>query len=387
MLDPRPLRIAAISPDHEEPALRLVLSGFEESQFQQQVGALRTLVERQPAAGYRVWGAYREEELRGAALALTQPGRTAVVWPPRLAEGEPTTTSVELLRACTSLLAKRGVRMAQALLPPAAGTDPESLVAAGFRHVSDLTYLVCLADGFPTSPPCRQLHFKPYCSERHDRFAQVVDATYEDTLDCPAVSGVRDIDDVLEGYKGTGQFDPNRWFTVCHRGEEIGCLILTDYPEHATWELIYLGVAPAARGQGWGLEIVRHAQWLARQAARVRLILAVDAANDPALRMYAAAGFQTWDQAAVYLRVFDEDAEFRRRADGLRTPPRFRDRASRRCRVSSHPAPRCGWPLNSFSTTAAVREEPAGTPATLRYDRDFRGIQRRASEKFRDGLD
>ena len=51
---------------------------------------------------------------------------------------------------------------------------------------------------------------------------------------------------------------------VCHLGEEIGCLILTDYPEHSTWELIYLGVVPAARGQGWGLEIVRHARWLAR---------------------------------------------------------------------------------------------------------------------------
>ena len=36
------------------------------------------------------------------------------------------------------------------------------------------------------------------------------------------------------------------------RARMIGCLILTDYPEHAIWELIYMGVLPAARGRGWG---------------------------------------------------------------------------------------------------------------------------------------
>ena len=69
---------------------------------------------------------------------------------------------------------------------------------------------------------------------------------------------------------------------------------------------------PAARGRGWGLEVVRHAQWLSGQASRNRLILAVDAANEPALRIYAAAGFQSWDQKSVYVLVLDEK-------DGLET--------------------------------------------------------------------
>ena len=65
------------------------------------------------------------------------------------------------------------------------------------------------------------------------------------------MNGVRSIDDVLQGYRATGHFDPERWFIVRHQGEEIGCLILTDYPEHATWELIYMGLLPA-RGAGAG---------------------------------------------------------------------------------------------------------------------------------------
>jgi RimJ/RimL family protein N-acetyltransferase len=32
--------------------------------------------------------------------------------------------------------------------------------------------------------------------------------------------------------------------------------------------------------------------------------LAVDAANEPAIAAYAAAGFQAWDRRRVYLRVF-----------------------------------------------------------------------------------
>ncbi|MGO9115887.1 MAG: GNAT family N-acetyltransferase [Thermoguttaceae bacterium] len=197
--------------------------------------------------------------------------------------------------------------MAQALLSTDVGADADSLVAADFRHVSDLLYLVCLPDQFPTSPPCCELLFESYSPAQHARFAGLVDATYEGTLDCPAVNGVRRVDDVLQGYRATGHFDPKRWFIVHHQGEQIGCLILTDYPDHATWELIYMGILPAARGRGWGVEIVRYALWLAGQASPNRFVLAVDATNEPALRMYAAAGFQAWDRRSVYVRVLEEN--------------------------------------------------------------------------------
>jgi RimJ/RimL family protein N-acetyltransferase len=50
--------------------------------------------------------------------------------------------------------------------------------------------------------------------------------------------------------------------------------------------------------------MVRYAQWRAGQAGRARLVLAVDAANGPAIRLYAAAGFQAWDRRTVYARIF-----------------------------------------------------------------------------------
>ena len=284
MVDPAPPRIAELSPDQENLGLRLFLEGLEEPQFQQQVAMLRESVQRQPLSGYRIWGAFRADQLTGSILVQTATG-TAPQSSGRLGLWRESrrTRPCQLLRAGMAHLPPLGIRMVQALLPTDVGADAELLVAAGFRHVSDLLYLVCLADRFPRqSALSRASSSSPTHPRLHARFADLVDATYEDTLDCPAVNGVRSVDDVLQGYRATGHFSPERWFIVRHQGEEIGCLILTDYPEHATWELIYMGLLPAARGRGWGVEIVRHALWLARQALRNRLVLAVDAANEPA---------------------------------------------------------------------------------------------------------
>ncbi len=301
-----PPRIAQIPPNQEDLGLRLCLQALEPAQFDQQVAALRTSVQRQPLSDYRVLGAFRGEVLTGAILIQTQPGRTAAVWLPRLVAGEPLETARQLLFQGIDDLPRPAIRMVQCLLPPDAGTDVQLLVDAGFQRVSDLLYLVCLADQFPSGPPCAELQFQPYVDTLHARFAQLVEATYEDSLDCPVVNGVRNTDDVLQGYRASGCFAPERWLIVRHQGEEIGCLILTDYPEHATWELIYMGILPAARGRGRGVEIVRHAQWLCRQSLGKRLVLGVDAANEPALRMYATAGFRAWDRTTVYIRILDE---------------------------------------------------------------------------------
>ena len=64
-----------------------------------------------------------------------------------------------------------------------------------------------------------------------------------------------------------------------------------------------MGLIPELRGHGWGLEIARYAQWLARGAAGQRMVLAVDAKSGPAMTMYAAAGFQTWDRRSAWLKI------------------------------------------------------------------------------------
>ena len=43
---------------------------------------------------------------------------------------------------------------------------------------------------------------------------------------------------------------------------------------------------------------------LARAAGAQRLILAVDAANEPAIAAYGTAGFSAWDRRSVFMRRF-----------------------------------------------------------------------------------
>jgi len=246
--------------------------------------------------------ARRGGRLVGGILSEIQPGKTAVVWPPRLAPDEPTTTSGQLLAVSLEFLRRR-VCVAYTLLEAGMEDDAPVLRAAGFEPLADLLYLVSTEEGFPHSRPASPLEFEAYSAANHDRMARVVEATYDGTCDCPRLNGVRQIDDILMGYRATGTFAPDRWLLVRHQGEDIGCLLLADHPEQENWELVYMGLALGARGNGWGKEITRHAQWLTRQAGRARLLLAVDQKNDPAIRMYGTQGFQAWDRRSVYLRV------------------------------------------------------------------------------------
>jgi ribosomal protein S18 acetylase RimI-like enzyme len=210
----------------------------------------------------------------------------------------------DLLEAAVRIAAAGGARLVQALLEPNAGTVANQLRRAGFQQVAELQYLVSSPQNFPTSPPAERLAFEPWSAAAQGRLESVVERSYVGTRDCPQLNGVRLTSEVLAGYRSAGPFDPQRWLLVRHAGQDVGCLLLVEHPQKI-WELAYMGLTPEARGQGWGLELTRHGQWLARQAGASRFVLAVDATNAPALRIYAAAGLDCWDRRGAWLRILD----------------------------------------------------------------------------------
>jgi len=296
--------IGPVSDKHLPEALRLVFSHLSPDDGKVHEEAIMAEIAAAEISAAGLIGAVREGRLVGAVLSQIQPGRTALVWPPRLVPAEPPTTATGLLEAACHFLGTQGVCMVQALTAGERKADKQLLQAGGFEPLAELLYLVSFREDFPDKLPGTQLLFEPYTSARHDRLTHVLEATYEQTLDCPELNGVRQIEDVLVGYRSTGAFSPDYWLIVRYAGEDVGCLLVADHPRHDNVELVYMGVISSLRGRGWGIEITRHAQWLTRQAGRRRLVLAVDAANAPAVRMYADAGFQTWDRRSVYLRRF-----------------------------------------------------------------------------------
>jgi ribosomal protein S18 acetylase RimI-like enzyme len=83
--------------------------------------------------------------------------------------------------------------------------------------------------------------------------------------------------------------------------------MLSEVPNRDAWEVVYLGLTPAARGRGLGRQAIAHALELARPHTS-RLELAVDIRNHPATRLYDATGFVIVDRRSVHLAVFPENA-------------------------------------------------------------------------------
>jgi ribosomal protein S18 acetylase RimI-like enzyme len=292
-----PLQILRVPPEDRQPALDLVFRHMAPAERRQQLAMLG-------GAWDGLFAAYRNGRLVGAVLGQPQPGSLAALWPPQLIDDEPSPCALRLLAAVDRYLGEQGVQIAQALLGAADAADAGVLLQGGFVHLADLVYLVSTSEHFPAIEPETVLQFQAWTPAAQERLAAVVEASYAETLDCPAMNGVRRVEDVLAGYRATGELDAGRWWIVRHDGQDVGCLLLADFPQQDAWELVYMGIVPAVRGRGWGRQIVRRAQWLAGQAGRARLVLAVDAANAPALAMYAAAGFRAFECRAVFLKRY-----------------------------------------------------------------------------------
>lgn len=287
-----------------EEALRLVFGHLDPAEQIPLAASLAEGARGELAELGGLFEARRGRELVGAVWAQLTPGKTAILWPPGLAPAEPEMTRRALLDPAVDYLSRHRVTMAQSLLGAQGDHRAAALVEAGFEPLIDLEYLICLEPEFPNARPLSPLQFEPYQESNSRRLADLVEETYIETCDCPPLCGVRETHDVLQGYQATGVFSPERWWFVRRDNRDVGCLLLTDHPEFDYLELLYMGLIPEARGNGWGVEVVRFAQWQTREADRSRLVLAVDADNGPALASYEACGMLCWDRRGVYWRRF-----------------------------------------------------------------------------------
>jgi len=151
------------------------------------------------------------------------------------------------------------------------------------------------ARGAPSTivlPPSASLENFDDSPDARRALASLLEQTYADTLDCPGLAGLRRADEILEGHRRGGRFDPSLWTLLRLDGVAAGALLLNAASHLQVLELVYLGLIPSARGRGLGRSLIDHAISIA-VARRVRsIMLAVDEENTPALRLYRAAGFR-----------------------------------------------------------------------------------------------
>jgi mycothiol synthase len=242
--------------------------------------------------------------LVGSLIAMTTQGAGGLIWPPQVSPdtSEKSAIEDELIRIAFLWLRQRGAKIAQTMLAPSELSLGEPLRRNGMPHITALAYLRrSLNDPIP--PATGRVEFEPFLTNP-TLFGQILLRTYEQTQDCPELTGARKIDEILEGHRAQGKYDPARWWLARQDGEPVGVLLLTLLPEWASWDVCYVGVVPNARGQGVGRTIMLKAVQEAQAAAAGSLTLSVDVRNAAAWRLYHNLGFEEFDRREVFLKVW-----------------------------------------------------------------------------------
>jgi mycothiol synthase len=287
--------------DEVQPGLAMILgSGAAPAGHEQVLDFLQFA----SARGINVndlWVVATKGKLVWGVLPIVNPGHTALLFaPPR----RPADCDVApLIDALCDHLGQRSVYLAQALLDPADNPGRAMMASLGFREMAELLYLQsnaprALAPGeLPDS-----FFWQTYSPQTHPLFAEAILDSYQQSLDCPGLNGLRDIEDVIAGHKASGEFNPRFWFVLMERDMPRGVVLLGRVPRTDAAELVYLGLARAARGRGLSDLMMRQALWAVREMNLSRLTLAVDSHNAPAIRLYYRHGMQRIGSKVALMR-------------------------------------------------------------------------------------
>lgn len=242
--------------------------------------------------------AERRGRLLWALLPMISPGRTALLLSPTVPQRAPEKAAAgELIEGMCAQLGIRDVLLTQALIDPTDTNARELFLSHRFAVMAELLYLAGEPRRRLTTPALPPgMGWISYSEQTHDLFKQAIQSTYEESLDCPGLNGLREIEDVIAGHRAAGEFDPKLWRLLIQVDDPaapprpLGVLLLSLIPQVMSVELVYLGLCPEARGRKLGDVLMRQAMTTVVEQGMDRLTLAVDAQNVPALKLYYKHG-------------------------------------------------------------------------------------------------
>jgi mycothiol synthase len=245
----------------------------------------------------------RTDRVTGLVFVLALPGSAAMLMIPAPGEhGINPADQARVQAAALERLDRRRTCYAQALVEPEAATKRAAVLEAGFRHLTTLVYLERGVAYPPTDPPSpHEAEWVPFGQDTYDDFAATLLATYEDSLDCPELTGLRPVDDVIAAHKATGLAGSKLWELARREGRCAGCILLSTLVRSSTIEIVYMGVVPAFRRRGVGTLLLQRALQRARQLAAARMLVVVDQRNTPAKRLYERFSFASVAARDAYL--------------------------------------------------------------------------------------
>ncbi|MEZ6118205.1 MAG: hypothetical protein R3C28_16770 [Pirellulaceae bacterium] len=172
-----------------------------------------------------------------------------------------------LLNHAMNATAAHLVRLISYLEPSDASSDEwaSALAQAGMAEIGTVRSMVWSGDAHVKyiDQVGKPVAFTRYTSTMQDRLIDVLQATYEDSLDFPVLNGQRETTDVLDSYLDDSETAGDYWFVVCREEvtnmgsyNDVGCLLLSVPAVRSGTsyiELLYFGIIPEERGKGLGV--------------------------------------------------------------------------------------------------------------------------------------
>jgi ribosomal protein S18 acetylase RimI-like enzyme len=298
LLEARPAQAAEIS-----TAVAILLAGEPGRAPQEQIQTFLTMAGQRGLNLNDLWVAVYGQTVRWAMLPVVSPGRTMLLLsPPYLPKDVPEKAVGGVIDGACAFHGEQGICLAQLLIDPAEKSLRQAYVQHGFIELAELIYLqreVRKVTALPPLPPAIQL--VNYSPQTHALFVQTIARSYEKSLDCPGLSGLRDMEDVVAGHKGV-EFNPAIWFLLSVDGVASGVLLMGTATHANALELVYLGLIPEARGKGFGDVLMNLALLAVVRHNRSDLTLAVDSRNSPAMKLYFRHGLRRVGSRAALIR-------------------------------------------------------------------------------------
>lgn len=306
-----------VPPDRLLDALRFVVARGADPSLAA-AGRFLDFIRSQRLDADQCWALENDRgELNPALIALPNSGRTAMIFvsPPRLPEDAP--RLARLIDHAHRHFDPARIALAQVLMEPQESLTASAFERAHYQRLAVLSYMerrISRSGRIPSVQWPTEVSLLHYEPRFEPLFKEALLQSYVDTLDCPALCGVRDIDDVLRDHMGAGVEDPELWTLVMWGDEPAAVLLLNPIADGESVELSYLGVGARHRGRGLGRRLMGLAMRQLSDRPYTRFTLAVDQENLPALSLYKSFGLARTDRRLAYIRPVPDERDSRETA-------------------------------------------------------------------------
>lgn len=300
-------RITHALPSELRKILRVTLSApqYSSGALEDQVSGLIEYGRAMQLDLSRNWWCHLDGNLASACTCVESAGHSALIFVPFGGTLEGHGAAFEIMMShVLSEERNRGIKLIQCLLQTDDHRSAKLLMQQGFRQIAELIYMERDSSAFATtsSTLSEEHEWISYSPQLHALFSETIALTYDGSMDCHGLSGLREMDDIMAAHMGAGLFVPQRWLIIMIDRVPAGCILLAENPLDHHLEVAYMGVCPAFRGRQLGRALVRKALEVAHHAGLHKLTLAVDAVNLPARKVYDGLNFTESTRRMAWVR-------------------------------------------------------------------------------------